>query len=144
MSFKSLTESKKNRINTIYDASEYSCLEEAFDALENLSKDRSMPEAVKELFNHNFYGFVKDIEQSHDASGLFKYVAKGIAYLAGLSADEKDSIYLKGDDNKHSLALIDTEGKYPSTFNASTGKCRFPSHWFVLANVVLVNELGDK
>lgn len=140
-----LIEKEVHEITTIFDSSKYKNSFDALKALEDLAANRKMTVETREIFNSNFYGFVHDIEIRHaDAKGLFNYVAKGTAYLSALTADEKDNIYLKKDDTKYSLLLLSDSGKYPSTFNPSTGKCKYPSHWFIMKRVVLANELGNK
>ncbi|MEA1876831.1 MAG: hypothetical protein U9N86_08190, partial [Bacteroidota bacterium] len=127
---------------SIFNPSDYETFDEAMEALEFIANNRGLGEKAKLEFNRNFYGFISMIQKHFDLDfDLFRETAQGIAKLAALTPDEADRITLEGDDDKYTLKLLDTSGKYPSAFIPETGKCRFPSQWFKFYHVVMVNEL---
>ncbi len=142
MNREELQKAEVSKITTIFNPEDYNTYEEAMEQLEFLARDASMPEQIKTVFNRNFYGFVKLTAKHFELDfDVFADVAKGTSKLANLTPDEADSITLIGDDDKYCLKLLDSTGKYKSTFSPETGKCRFPSHWFTMYHVVMVNNL---
>jgi hypothetical protein len=142
MTRQDLQKTEESKITTIFNPSDYKTFEAAMEQLEFLARDNTMPETLKTVFNRNFYGFIALTGKHFDLDfEIIKDVAKGIAKLSALSPDEADKITLIGDDDKYCLKLLDSSGKYKSTFNPESGKCRFPSHWFTMYHVVMVNNL---
>lgn len=142
MNVSEIRKAEVNKVKEVFNPGAYSDFHEAMEALEFLARNRNLSTKSKEVLNRNFYSYLRLIEKEFDLEfSLKETVAKGIAYLAGLSAEEKEMIDLIGDDDKYCLKLLDEGGKYPSTWLPESGKCRFPSHWFSFYHVVMVNEL---
>ncbi len=142
MNRKDIQQMEEKKITTIFNPSDYDSFHDAMETLEFIARNSSLDPAIRDTFNHNFYGFLTLVQKHFELDfDLLKDVAIGIGKLASLSPSEADEITLIGDDDKYSLKLLDTNGKYSSTFSPESGKCRFPSHWFSLYHVVMVNEL---
>ena len=139
---KDLQKTETQKITSIFNPEDYKTYEEAMDNLEFIARNQNLPEKQKILFNRNFYGFVSLTDKHFEVEvDMVQHIAKGIAKLDALPVSEKDSITLIGDGDKYTLKLLDTEGKYGSTFRPDSGKCKYPSHWFSFYHVVLSNQL---
>jgi len=132
----------KNEITSIFTASDYDSTLEAVEALEVLSKNKSLSEKEKLSFNRNFYMFLRDVEDTFKEK-LILPTSKGIAYLAQRSSKEREQMDIAGDEYKFSFKLLDGSVRYQSAWNPETGKCLLPFQFLFFMRVVALNGYGS-
>ena len=128
----------KNEIKSIFTASDYKTTLEAIEALEVISKNKSLSEKEKTSFNRNFYMYLRDVEDTFTEK-LILPTSKGIAYMAQRTAAEREQMDIAGDEYKFSFKLLDGSERYQSAWNPETGKCRLPFQFLFFIRVVALN-----